>query len=157
MAGERSERRRLLAERYVALLRGIHPGAPATHARWRALIELGDAAIPPLEHELRTSEAPFRRWAAAVLACIDSQATRVALGGAIDDDDDQVRLHAAIALARLGDARALPSLDVAAEQGLPWMRWDAIVALGALRDPRSLPVLARAQVLRDALRGPDTE
>lgn len=56
----------------AALLRGTHPGAPATHARWRALIELGDA-------------------------------------------------------------RALPSLDAAAEQGRPWMRCDAIVALGALR------------------------
>jgi HEAT repeat protein len=147
MAREQSEMRRRLAERYVSLLRGTHPGG-ASYARWRALVDLGDAAVPSLENELRTAEAPIRRWAAVVLARIDSSVARVALGGAVDDDDDQVRLCGAIALARLGDPRALPSLLEAAQRGLPWMRFDALLALGTLGDLRGLPVLAAA--LRDA-------
>src|SRR5690242_3062923 len=117
MAGEQRDRRRRLAERYVALLRGTHPAGPSW-ARWRSLVELADAAVPALERELRSAEAPVRRWAATVLARIDSTAARLALGEARDDDDDQVRLAAALALARLVDARALPTLLEVAQRGL---------------------------------------
>src|SRR5579859_5357334 len=148
MAGELSEMRVRLAERYVALLRGTDPNpGSVSYARWRALVALGDAGVPALGRELGRAETPIRRWAAIVLQRIDSSAARVALGGAIADDDDQVRLHAALALARLDDARALPALLEAAQRGPPWMRFDALLALGALRDLGSLPVLAQA--LRD--------
>src|SRR5215831_6599430 len=146
MAGERSEVRGRLAERYVALLRSGGPRS-FSHARWGALVDLGDAAVPALGQELATSETPVRRWSAALLERIDTAAARAALGRAIGDDDAEVRLRAAVALARLGDARALPSLLESAQRGLPWMRFEALLALGALRDPGGLPVLAQA--LRD--------
>lgn len=146
MSEEQSEMRGRLAERYVALLRGTAVGS-ASYARWRALVELGDPAVPALHRELRAAQASMRRWAAIVLQRIDSIAARRALGGALDDDDDEVRFRAAVALARLGDARALPSLLESAQRGLPWVRFEALLALGALRDPVSIPVLAQA--LRD--------
>jgi HEAT repeat protein len=147
MRAPSSSRRERLARLYVAALRGTHPASDL--ARWRALVELGDVAVPALERELHTSPEPeVRRWAANVLHRIDSECARGALARAVQDDDDQVRFRAAFAMAQLGDGRAFDRLAPVAVRGIPWMRCEALHALGTLRDPRGLAILLGA--MRDA-------
>jgi HEAT repeat protein len=63
------------------------------------------------------------------------------------DSRAEVRSTAALALADLRDARALPGLLVAVEDPDPYVREMAVSALGEIADPQAMPRIKRA--LRD--------
>lgn len=149
-----------------ALLRAIRdepagrPADPETqvYAVW-ALGAIGDpSALPELVRLGASEDAGLRKTAVHALAAFDVAEARAVLARAIGDAVEDVRWNAALALARRGDAGAVPVLlqmmdraHLAGVEGLtPEQREEAILqavaAAGAVHDPALGAALQR---LRD--------
>jgi len=117
----------------------------------RALGQRGDArAVPALVEALRSEDELLAALAKDALVTIGPPALP-ALSQVLDDQQasDQVRWMAARALARIGDARAIPTLirhlnD--ANYGLRWLAAEGLVALGAAGLRALLPALTTQPV-----------
>jgi hypothetical protein len=59
------------------------------------------------------------------------------------DDDDKARIAAAVALGRIGDAKAVPALIRALKDKSPVVRGMAASALGRIGDERAIPALEK--------------
>jgi HEAT repeat protein len=167
----------LLVRRYLAMALGrlgdpralpelrrtVQAAATATDAQaviysaW-ALGAIADpAAVPDLLPLAQSADAGLRKAAVHALGAFRVPEARAAVAAALDDEGLDVRWNAALALARQGDARAVPVLlqmldrqQLAALPELsPDQRDDAVMeavrASASLPDPRLRDALARAR------------
>lgn len=122
----------------IALTR-TPPVSPETKAALRAA---GPAAVPALARELDGGTPGSAAVAAATLGEIGDRRATVALCGAAERRPELAPV-ALDALARVGDAAAIPTLVRAAESSDLETRRRAYAALLALRDARAAVTLAR--------------
>jgi HEAT repeat protein/anti-sigma regulatory factor (Ser/Thr protein kinase) len=125
--------------------------------RWRAAWELGNIganrAVEGLIEALRGREYSGTRWRAAeALGKIGGQQTEDALLETLRDEDNFVRMSAALALGRLGHSEVIDDClaalnDIGDAKTL--VRWRAAEALGKIGGKRAVPALLGA--LRDDL------
>lgn len=116
------------------------------NARLRAVMALGQAAesesLPALLQQLRVEPDFFVRdnlcW--AIARCGEGAA--VPLIALLADGAADVRYHAAHALSKLGDVRAVDALITLLDDVDADVVQKAVFALGRLRDTRALPALA---------------
>ena len=114
-------------------------GAPPTKADALALGRLEDDRAAPLLADLLGDAAALpahRLEAARLLGDLGDSSSRAALAAALSDE--AIALEAAIALATLGDRRAVPLLTRALETEAAAR---AAIALGRLGDRRAVPAL----------------
>jgi len=101
-----------------------------------ALSRMGDRewVLRTLVDLLGDRRVYFRINAAFALGEVGSEAPAAldALAAALEDPNDYVKSEAAVALGRLGDARAEPALLMAAETGNPFVQLDMVIALGRI-------------------------
>ena len=133
--------------------------SPQPHVRsfavW-ALGELGDKrAVEPLIAHRQDAQPRVRSrivWAlariCALLDTLDDAALRqqalTVMCAALQDQRVLVRQTAAEALARMGDAAAIPALTAAYADASPKVRENVVLALGRTGDPAALPPLIQA-------------
>lgn len=120
------------------------------------LISLGEAAVKPLVKALEEYNHPARHLVAAILGCIGDKSATPALIKALRDKELLVRIHAAVALGKLKDSRALEPLmhalfdpashtNIRSLTGEPLtVRAAAAQSLGELKDSRAVPALIAA-------------
>lgn len=116
------------------------------NTRLRAVMAIGQfadpAALPALLQRLRDEPDFFVRdnlsW--AITRCGDAAVEP--LIALLDDDDARVRYHAAHALSKLGDLRAVDALIARLSDSDDDVVQKAIYALGRLKAVRALPLLA---------------
>ncbi len=115
----------------------------------QALVQIGAEAVAPLISLLGESEdAALRRGAAYALSHLADPLIAPALIESLEtDDDSEVRVYAARALAAQTDARAIEPLVVALDDADPAVREEVVRALGelseALQSPRAVEPLAQ--------------
>ena len=92
---------------------------------------------------LASQDIGQRQAAVQLLGELEHPNAALALGRMVDDEEDPLRLHAAIAVARIGDERAQRPLERALGARDPAIHDAAAWALGALEEgTRSAPLLA---------------
>lgn len=124
---------------------------------------LKPAAIPQLQAALHDNDAAVRYWAAVgLIMCGESavQSARPALLNALDDNSPDVKVAAAEALGRYGDATDLPRVLPLLGNLANWKNYDvwtvmaALNAIGALKE-KALPLVALIKTLPDDGPAPD--
>lgn len=83
--------------------------------------------------------APIRKRAIAALGALEIRISQSALLYALDDPSAEVREAAVLALAEIGNARALPPLFAAAERGTP----HALTAIGKIATVRDVKAIVK--------------
>lgn len=123
------------------------------------VVSQGPAVIPHLESLVRQcSDAAIRNGAARAIGRIGGPEAIVPLAVAIDDEDQQVRMAAIMALAKIDDARTVDLL-ISALCDRYWMgREEAAKALGLKGDQRAIAALRQLtkdeeMYVREAARG----
>jgi HEAT repeat protein len=113
-----------------------------------------DAALPGLVRALGGGQAAERASAARTLGWLQAREAVPALAEALLDDEPAVRAHAALALARVGEAGdAPPALHAALRDANPWVREEAARALGLLATPDPALTDGLLAALSDAAAG----
>lgn len=132
---------------------GGEPAASALSARLRrglppqliehavlAVQRVGKPSAAPILLELALHRrAQIRRRAIAALGALKVRVAQSALLYALDDPSAEVREAAVLALAEIGNARALPPLFAAAERGMP----HALTAIGKIATARDVKAIVR--------------
>lgn len=110
--------------------------------------------IPLLHKSLKSKNAAERARSAYMLGQIGSQSSRTLLAGLLADKDRNVRIHAGIALACLGDAKGLKVCDAAVSTEARWIKYYGILGLWNINNAESKKALQKYKDNRDVLIGP---
>lgn len=109
--------------------------------------------IPALLKSLKSSDAKLRAKGAFLLGQIGSRSAIAPLTPLLRDKDANVRLHAGIALACLGDRKGLSVCETALKNGVTWIKYYAVVGLWNINNEESKRVLDKHSELREVLVG----
>ena len=124
-------------------------GLGSTDQRLRAeavghLVQRGEAVAPAVEEILRTGTSLERQEAVGVLARIrpGNSSTWDVLAGLLTEEDQELRLRAALHLAEHGDARGREVLEAHLSHGDHRTRRQVIRLLGRIGNPGTAQMLA---------------
>jgi HEAT repeat protein len=108
-----------------------------------ALDEIGEVALKRLRSDIGDPDADTRCGAVFALGEIEDEESTNALVAALKDENIAVRIEAANALGKLGDARTVASLLVALDNSETevGLKRSVIIALGKIGDDRAVPFL----------------
>lgn len=120
-----------------ALVQGTVPRAIA----FRAVLDVGPAALPGVRRAARDEDPTIRAAAIELLGWIGDAADDQLLIGAVDDPSSEVRARAAGALGRLASADGADALAGALDDRIYYVRLHAARALGTVGQQSAVPRL----------------
>lgn len=153
---DRSREVRTAAARSLGRLRAVESVEPVVLALARktvprsvagkALLDLGEPALPELRRLLAAGDAPTRATAAELLGLMGGAGDAETLAAGLQDASAEVRAAAARALGRVGASASAASLRATLDDRVPFVRLAAAGSLGVLGDREAVPqLLAQAR------------
>jgi tetratricopeptide (TPR) repeat protein len=111
-------------------------------------------AVPLLHILLESKDAKVRCRSAFLLGQIASPNSLDILARHLNDPEREVRLHAGVALACMGDKRGIPACAAALENTVQWIKYYAVYGLWATNTTRGRKILLTHRNDRDPIVGP---
>lgn len=118
------------------------------------LLRAKSVYIPALMKSLSSKDAKIRARNAFILGQIGAMSSVTPLVPLLKDKDADVRLHAGIALACLGDARGLSACETSLKNEVTWIKYYAVVGLWNINTKESKNILNNYSETREVLVAP---
>lgn len=127
----------------VPLVESLVGATIARPIAFRALLDIGAAALPGLRQMARDADPDIRSTAIELLGWLGGAFDAALLVGALTDSSAEVRARAASALGRLAAADGAEALAGALDDRIYFVRLQAARALGQVGEVTAVPALLR--------------